>query len=646
MTINRRHTIASAMALMLAANAGSAFAAANPLGAPPPLEVYGHLPAISHVTLSPSGTHVGMVMRKGTEQFVVDYDIATKAVEMQPVGKLVVEDLDWVDDTYMTFVNRRTLRSGETMTVNQGLILNVRAHKTIPIGTGRNQDPFLYDQPRVIEKDGRKLIYMMLMEQSHDSRLEGRNIKLYSVDPATGKATEIWTDIPVEAYFPSGKGDFISGIEYKWDAQIWRLKFNQNGDWKTVLERRGRLDLPELWGLGRDDTSVTLFMNDDTQEGYYEVKSDGTLSAELNPDNPESRPVHNRRTKHRVGFANYGDWVSYDFADPVMKTLPALTAKAFEGYRTSFAAYADDPRKVVVYSEGEDDAGTYTFVDFAKGGYTEIGRTYPDLAPEWIAQKTAFDFTAADGLELRAYLTLPPGREAKDLPLIVLPHGAAEGRDNLSFEYDVQALASRGYAVLQVNSRGSDGKGRAFNQKGYGEWGRKMQTDLSDGVRYLAAQGKVDAKRVCIAGWSAYGGYAALAGVAFDPGIYRCAASVSGVSDLKEFVDWKVHDSGGETSVPALYWKRMLGDQAQWGTYSPAQNAAKIGVPVLVMHGKDDTSVPIKQSQIMVKALQAAGKPYEFVELANEDHFMSTSENRLKMLQTLIKFMEKNNPAY
>ena len=644
MTITRRHTIASAVALVLAATTGTAVAASNSLGAPPPLEVYGHLPAISHVTLSPSATHVGMVLRKGTEQFVVDYDIATKSVEMHPVGNLIVHRLAWVDDTHMTFVNRLALRSGETQTMYQGLILNVRAHKAIRIGTGRNQDPFIYDMPDRIEKDGRKLIYMILMEQSHDSRLEGRNLILYTVEPETGKAKPVWTDFPVYSYASRADGQVIGGVEYRWDAQLWRLKFNQDGNWTTVMERKGRLDLPDFMGLGRDGNSLLLFI-EDGQNGFFEVSRDGTLSSELNSDHVYSSPVFHPKTKHLAGFANHGDWDSYTYFDPVMKTLPGLVTKAFDGYRFRLDDYAEDPRKVIVYTEGSDDAGTYTFVDFVTGNFAEIGRTYPDLPVEWITEKKAFTFNAADGLELQGYLTLPPGREAKNLPLVVMPHGGPEARDDLSFEYDVQALASRGYAVLQVNFRGSDGYGKAFNAKGYGEWGRKMQTDLSDGVRHLTAQGTVDAKRVCIAG-SSYGGYAALAGAAFDASVYRCAVSVSGVSDLKEFLDWKVHDSGGETTSVALYWKRLLGDPALFDDYSPAKHAGNIGVPVLLVHGKDDTNVPIRQTQAMAKAMQAAGKPYEFVELNGEDHYMSTSENRLKMLQTVIGFIEKNNPAY
>lgn len=647
MTFSKRRIFASVAALFAATIAFSTCAETNKLGNAPPLEAYGNLPAISHIDLSPSGTHVAMVMRKGAESYVVDYDVASQAVETQPIGKLIVNSLSWVDDEYLTFTSRQGLHSGETQTVLQGLVLNIRNHKSYPLsGTGRYQSTVLYDLPTTVTKNNRKIIYQLMRESSAGDLVGGGGIKLFSVTPATGELSEINSDVPVYSILMKPDGTFIAGPEYKYDQKIWRLKFNIDGNWKTAFEQTGRLDLPSMGGLGRDGKSVVLFMNDgDLKGNYYEVSSDGAFSEPLNPGQNYSSAVYHPKTNILSGFANHDDWISYRFYDPVMKALPALAAKAFGDYRTSFESFAEDPRKTIVYTEGADDAGTYFFVDFTNGSYTQIGLAYPDLPPEWIAEKKLITYKAADGLEIHAYLTLPPGRAAKDLPLIVMPHGGPEARDDLSFSYKAQALASRGYAVLQPNFRGSDGYGLAFNEKGYGEWGRKMQTDLSDGAKYLASQGIINSKRVCIVGAS-YGGYAALAGAAFDGPSYRCAVSVSGISDLNEFLNWKIHDSYGENSGTSLYWKRLLGDLTLLDNYSPVQHVDKINIPILLIHGKDDTTVQLKQSQIMLKAMNAAGKQVEFVELNGEDHYMSTSENRLKSLTTIVDFLLKNNPPY
>jgi dipeptidyl aminopeptidase/acylaminoacyl peptidase len=253
-------------------------------------------------------------------------------------------------------------------------------------------------------------------------------------------------------------------------------------------------------------------------------------------------------------------------------------------------------------------------------------------------------FKAADGFVLSGYLTTPKGREPKTLPLVVFPHGGPAARDTLGFDWWAQAMAAHGYAVLQVNFRGSDGFGLKHLRAGYGEWGRKMQTDLSDGVRYLAAQGLIDPKRVCIVGAS-YGGYAALAGATLDSGVYRCAASVSGVTEPSRFIAW----SKTQLGMSALkYWAQFMGVEGAHDpdltAISPVARAAEASGPILLVHGRDDSVVPFEQSSIMADALRRAGKPVEFVALKGEDHWMSRGETRLQMLQAVIAFLEKNNP--
>jgi dipeptidyl aminopeptidase/acylaminoacyl peptidase len=256
------------------------------------------------------------------------------------------------------------------------------------------------------------------------------------------------------------------------------------------------------------------------------------------------------------------------------------------------------------------------------------------------------DYKAADGRVLHAYLTLPPGKEsAKNLPLIVMPHGGPHARDYPGFDWFSQALASRGYVVLQPQFRGSDGFGQDLLTAGFGEFGKKMQTDLSDGARALAAQGLVDPKRVCIVGAS-YGGYAALAGATIDTGVYRCAVSIAGLSDLRQQLRWWLNHQTSDRSD--RFWNRFLGiedyDDPKLNDISPIKHVAKVTIPLLLIHGKDDTVVPYAQSDDMADELKDAKKPYEFVTLKHEDHWLSKSETRLQMLEATVKFLETNNP--
>jgi dipeptidyl aminopeptidase/acylaminoacyl peptidase len=171
-----------------------------------------------------------------------------------------------------------------------------------------------------------------------------------------------------------------------------------------------------------------------------------------------------------------------------------------------------------------------------------------------------------------------------------------------------------------------------------------MQTDLSDGVRYLAAQGVIDPARVCIAGAS-YGGYAALAGATLDTGVYRCAASISGPSDLARMINWdKARETNAVGAATQRYWIRYMGPKDSLDQISPAKLADKVTIPILLVHGKDDTVVDYQQSQLMAAALRKAGKPFDFVTLKAEDHWLSRGATRQEMLKALCAFLEKNNP--
>jgi len=300
---------------------------------------------------------------------------------------------------------------------------------------------------------------------------------------------------------------------------------------------------------------------------------------------------------------------------------------------------------VIVRVEGERDGYGFELVDLATHRAEPLGDIFEGVTKPFEVQRITY--AATDGLEIPAYLTLPRGRPAQKLPLIVLVHGGPAARDTADFDWWSQALADQGYAVLQANFRGSD-LSRAFLIRGFGEWGRKMQTDLSDGVRYLVKQGIADPARVCIVGGS-YGGYAALAGVSLDPGVYRCAVAVAGLSDIPRMLNWvNARQLSSGANRAQRYWDRFMGvrgpsDPAA-DAISPVKHVDAISVPVLLIHGKDDTVVPFEQSQVMYDALRNAHKQAELVPLKAEDHWLSRSATRLQTLQASVAFLHAHNP--
>jgi len=250
-------------------------------------------------------------------------------------------------------------------------------------------------------------------------------------------------------------------------------------------------------------------------------------------------------------------------------------------------------------------------------------------------------YTARDGLPINGYLTLPPGKEAKNLPVIVNPHGGPWYRDSWGFNPEVQFLASRGYAVLQMNFRGSTGYGRKFWEASFKEWGGKMQDDISDGVQWLVKEGIADPKRVCIYGAS-YGGYATLAALAYTPDLYACGVDYVGVSNLFTFLN----------TIPP-YWKpylemmhEMVGhpekDKALLTRASPALNADKIRAPLLIAQGARDPRVNKDESDQMVAALKARGVEVPYIVKDNEGHGFHNEENQFAFYEQMEKFLDKH----
>jgi dipeptidyl aminopeptidase/acylaminoacyl peptidase len=256
-----------------------------------------------------------------------------------------------------------------------------------------------------------------------------------------------------------------------------------------------------------------------------------------------------------------------------------------------------------------------------------------------LASKDKVSIKVRDGLQLPGYLTLPRGVEPKNLPMVLLVHGGPQSNDSGDFDTWPQFLANRGYAVLQVNFRGSAGFGHELMSAGLKRWGREMQDDLADATQWAIARGTADPRRICIVGAS-YGGYAALMGVAKMPDLYRCAFSFAGVTDVYELG----RDQGNYTNKEVF--DKQIGslelERDRLKAISPVTVAKQIKVPVLLMHGTQDRSVVFYQGAIMDEALTAAGVPHRFVKQDLGDHNLSIYQHRLQFFTELEKFLAEN----
>jgi dipeptidyl aminopeptidase/acylaminoacyl peptidase len=351
-------------------------------------------------------------------------------------------------------------------------------------------------------------------------------------------------------------------------------------------------------------------------------------------------PIEDPLTYRMVGGMHLDDSTHYVFFDKKWQSIWRAITEGFADEQVRFISASADFRKIVVLVNGPLHGYSYELMDMNTFKAEPVGEAYDGVGTPLEVKRVTYE--AADGLKIPAYLTFPRGKTPKNLPLIVFPHGGPAVRDTAEFDWWAQAMASQGYLVLQPNFRGSSVTSSHL-QAGFGEWGRKMQTDLSDGVRYLVKQGMVDPARVCIVGAS-YGGYAALAGVTLDPGVYRCAVSVAGISNLKHMLQ----DVNAYNDQERRYWNRFMGvsgpSDPLLERLSPIKHVAAINVPVMLIHGRDDTVVRFDQSSDMYDAMKRAKKDVEMVTLKNEDHWLSRGETRLQMLQSTVGFLRAHNP--
>jgi dipeptidyl aminopeptidase/acylaminoacyl peptidase len=311
----------------------------------------------------------------------------------------------------------------------------------------------------------------------------------------------------------------------------------------------------------------------------------------------------------------------------------------FPGELVIANSFSRDGRFATIIVTSDANPGEYYLYDRDNKKASLLLKARANIVVDESASVAPIEFKARDGLTIRGWVTMPNNLKGK-APLVVLPHGGPYGVvDRWGFDSEAQLLANRGYAVLQVNYRGSAGYGKAFSDAGIGEWGGKMQTDLTDATKWLIEQGNIEAGKVCIYGGS-YGAYAALMAVATEPNLFRCAIGASGVYDLNIM---KRQGDINDTASGRNYLKEILKDDTQWLTQrSPTQLAAQIKAPVLLIHGGADERTPPSHANAMRAALTKAGNPPEWLYKPNEGHGFFDDKNRLEAYQAILNFLDKH----
>jgi dienelactone hydrolase len=616
-----------------------------------PLEAYGRLPSIEQASLSPDGTKVALVQTAHDVRVLSIVDLEEeKALDVLRVGDGKVSAMEWADDDHLLVTTASSVMPmelyGEQTEWHLLNVFNLQTKKFTGLLNHVRDDAqtmnVVSGQPVVVHTGKDTLLYVHGVYVT-----DATEPALFKVNLTTGAEVLLKKGaMATNGWMTDDSGDVVAEQDYSEHDRRWSIRLYDGRHLLHSVSGIAPVDSPEMLGLSAsgDEIVVAVFDADGVSWRPLSIK-EGTWGADLAPNEALNEFLAQPGSQRMIGMGYVGDDTRYHFVDKSLQAGWDWTVRVFAYQRVELVSLSADHSRLLVQVQGPKSGYAYYLSDTKEHLTKPIGPVYGGVTQ--VAEMRPITYKAADGLEIPAYLTLPPDRPAKNLPVIVFPHGGPQARDRLGFDWWAQAMAVQGYAVLQPNYRGS-ALDQKFIEAGYGEWGRKMQTDLSDGLSYLAAQGIVDPKRACIVGAS-YGGYAALAGVTLQSGIYRCAVAVSAVSAPANFMRWVGRKESFGERTGQRYWERFLGVEdpgdKRLDAISPLKHIDQLTVPMMLIHGRDDTTVPYDQSVDVVKAMKKAGRTVEFVSLDKEDHYFSRSATRLQMLQTSMDFLKKYNPA-
>lgn len=627
------------------------FVAQYSVAAPPALKDFAQLPDVQDVVLSPDGKKLASVVRvdlpnqKGLAVKVLEFKTnKTKVVLFSEAEDYVIYDLDWKDNitllahgfspktleyrgftnmySYKTRVTRVLFVNTETEEVTHPFTNTFLTKFKAPPSSLNNVVDLLPDDPKHILIRVYGTVYKVNIKTGASSALDGQP-KNYST-PYVDRQHRLRM-----GYYLDGKTFTIKYLDIK------------DEKWKDLASFDGVFsqDDIDILGFDHDPNIVYIRAYHGDKKAIFKLDlADPNFKRTLVRKNDDydqyGRILYSRKFKKVMGIIG-ADSLDTEFYDETLASVQKSINKALPNTKNHFYSFTDDFDKFLVYSSGGVESGTYYLVTTSPLKVEALAYRYQNLPPDNLSTVEKVTYKTRDGLEIEGFLTLPKGVKAKNLPTIMHPHGGPISQDTDAFDYWSQFFASKGYAVLQMNFRGSSGYGFAHRQAGLANWGKEMQDDIEDGAKYLIERGIANKDKIAIVGAS-YGGYAALMGAVKTPDLYKCAISVAGVSDVRQLVldnrrFWRSYNVVDEQiGTGAKFLKRI----------SPVNHAKKIKVPILLVHGELDQQVDVEHSEKMYKALKKYNKNVKYVELPDEDHFLSIEANRVKTFEEMNSFLD------
>ncbi|HUD42681.1 MAG TPA: S9 family peptidase [Dokdonella sp.] len=636
------------------------FAAADTAPPPIPIADFVKRAEVQDIQLSPTGQHLAMTVpvEDGTTMLIViDRESMKPTGSIRAGGSNMIGGFWWANDTRVIATVAQKF-GGRDKPVPTGELFAVDADGKNPkqifgyrsvgeeVGSrirkgGDQRYASAYVLNHTPDKDKRILVEVHEWKEGEPAvpTLEQLDIytgtsKIVGKGPAPGASLILDGDNELRAAYAMGKQNNL----------VFYVRAGKGTDWTVFNDSVVSGVVIQPLRFARDNRHLYAEVSEPGQPfGLYKINLDTrekTLVYRGKADPGLLLPTADGKDAYAVATLEGKTGIEvFDAQIPEGKMTRAL-ASSFPGQTARFTSFTRDGRYRVVEVDSDVNPGDFYFFDLEnkKADYLVSRRRW--IEPDAMAEVRPIALKARDGVELNGYLTLPKGGSGKNLPLIVNPHGGPHTvRDIWEFSPEVQLLASRGYAVLQVNFRGSGGYGHDFTTSGYRQWGVKMQDDVTDATKWAIAEGYADPKRICLYGAS-YGGYAALMGAIREPDLYRCTIGYVGVYDLPMMLDrGDLTDNLYDLNTVRLTVGENRDEMRQ---RSPVANVDKLKAAVMIVHGGRDRRVPIAQAQALRKALDARGYSYEWLVKDNEGHGFYLAENQEELYTKLLAFLDRN----
>ncbi|WP_152414721.1 S9 family peptidase [Blastomonas sp. AAP53] len=608
-------------------------------------ETFAKLNLVNWPKLSPDGQTILFSTQRQGKTFVVFRGLTESTLQNFALPeKLELGWFRWAgNDRILISVSKTSNVQGEEVRKSYLLAVDTATMKAKFIGQdtqGEEGDDVLYVEP------SGEWVLLSIQRTIYDYP------SVYRASLETGKMTVVQRPVStIWEWYADNRGVVRMGVSF--DRRSWTLHYRpgDTGEFKKLATiryddetREGLIEAIRV--IGGSDEGYVLSAKATGRYALHRYNYATQTVGELVYGNPDHDITDFDLNEDGSLSAVYytDDRARVHWFDPAQQEIQASIDKALGTRHGSLVSRSRDGRVKIYHVGASHDPGSFYLFDESRGVMELIARANETIKSNRLSPSQYVSYKARDGLTIHANLTLPRGRDPKGLPLVILPHGGPYGiRDSLSYDVEVQFLASRGYAVLQPNFRGSGGYGEAHSAAGEGAIGRQMQDDLDDGMDWLVNNGTVDANRVCVVGAS-YGGYAALWAVTRNPERYRCAASFAGVTDWNRILKY---DARFFNKSGLRKWRNTIrGDEGfNLDTVSPVAQSSRLTRPVLIAQGEEDTIVPPKQAKIYVEALKAAGKPHEYVSYETEGHGFDDPNNLADWLKRLEAFLARHNPA-